>query len=140
MKKMKCEICGSTNIKRTDADVFECQECGIQSSKSEAINLLTEVAEETASSITFSAEQINPAPTVLNVNLESWDDSADSDEDPEPTPVWSDPKLNFAAAKKIETLLLSGNKLGAIGAYREATGLGLADAKNAVERIAQQLK
>lgn len=37
--------------------------------------------------------------------------------------------------KRIETLLLDGNKIGAIKAYREQTGLGLAEAKYAVEQM-----
>ena len=35
MKKMKCEVCGSTEIKKIDDSIFECQSCGVQYSKDE---------------------------------------------------------------------------------------------------------
>lgn len=44
MKKMKCEVCGSTDIKRVEASIFECQSCGVQYTKEEAQKLLVEIA------------------------------------------------------------------------------------------------
>ena len=35
MKKMQCEVCGSTDIKKIDDSIFECQSCGVQYSKDE---------------------------------------------------------------------------------------------------------
>ena len=43
MKKMQCEVCGSTEIKKVSADIFECQSCGIQYSTAEVKKLLVEV-------------------------------------------------------------------------------------------------
>ena len=43
MKKMKCEVCGSTEIKKIDDSIFECQSCGVQYSKEEAVKLLVEL-------------------------------------------------------------------------------------------------
>ncbi len=44
MKKMQCEVCGSTEIKKISNDVFECQSCGIQYSIEEAKRLLVEIS------------------------------------------------------------------------------------------------
>lgn len=41
--------------------------------------------------------------------------------------------------KQIEALLLDGNKIEAIKAYREQTGLGLAEAKDAIEQMERTL-
>ena len=43
MKKMQCEVCGSTDIKKIDDTTFECQSCGVQYSKEEAVKLLVEL-------------------------------------------------------------------------------------------------
>lgn len=43
MKKMQCETCGSTDIKKINDDVFECQSCGVQYSGEEAKSLLVEI-------------------------------------------------------------------------------------------------
>lgn len=40
MKKMQCEVCGSTDIKKIDDTTFECQSCGVQYSKEEVQKLL----------------------------------------------------------------------------------------------------
>ncbi len=46
MKKMQCEVCGSTEIKKISDDIFECQSCGIQYSKNEIQKLLVEITGE----------------------------------------------------------------------------------------------
>lgn len=46
MKKIQCEVCGSTEIKKVDDDLFECQSCGIQYSKNDVTNLLVEITGE----------------------------------------------------------------------------------------------
>lgn len=43
MKKMQCETCGSTQIKKISDDLFECQHCGVQYSNDEAKGLLVEI-------------------------------------------------------------------------------------------------
>lgn len=43
MKKMKCEVCGSTEIKKIADTTFECQSCGVLYSKEEAVKLLVEL-------------------------------------------------------------------------------------------------
>ena len=43
MRKMQCEVCGSTTIKKTGESTFECQSCGVQYSKEEVQKLLVEV-------------------------------------------------------------------------------------------------
>ena len=43
MKKMQCEVCGSTDIKKIDDSTFECQSCGVQYSKNEVQKLLVEI-------------------------------------------------------------------------------------------------
>lgn len=45
MKKMQCEVCGGTTIKKIGESMFECQSCGIQYSNDEVKNLLVEVTE-----------------------------------------------------------------------------------------------
>lgn len=46
MKKMQCEVCGSTEIKKVDDAIFECQSCGVQYSKEEVQKLLVELTGE----------------------------------------------------------------------------------------------
>lgn len=46
MKKMQCEVCGSTDIKKVDDSIFECQSCGVQYDKSEVQKLLVELTGE----------------------------------------------------------------------------------------------
>jgi len=43
MKKMQCEVCGSTEFKKTPEGFFECQSCGIQYGVEEAKKILMEV-------------------------------------------------------------------------------------------------
>lgn len=43
MKKMQCEVCGSTLIKKVDETTFECQSCGVQYDSTEVKKLLMEV-------------------------------------------------------------------------------------------------
>lgn len=57
MKKMQCEVCGSTDIKKVDDTTFECQSCGVQYSKDEAKKLLVEISGEVK--INHSAEVEN---------------------------------------------------------------------------------
>ena len=54
MKKMVCEICGSSNI-RKESGIFKCLECGTEYSLEEARSLLVEVGEEA------KVEQTTPA-------------------------------------------------------------------------------
>ena len=49
----------------------------------------------------------------------------------EGTPVPASP----AGDPEIQQLLLQGNKIGAIKRYRELTGAGLAEAKDAIDRL-----
>lgn len=46
MKKMQCEVCGSTDIKKIDDSIFECQSCGVQYDKNEVQKLLVELTGE----------------------------------------------------------------------------------------------
>ena len=46
MKKMQCEVCGSTDIKKVDDSIFECQSCGVQYDKNEVQKLLVELTGE----------------------------------------------------------------------------------------------
>lgn len=43
MKKMQCEVCGGTTIKKIGESMFECQSCGVQYGKEEVQKLLVEV-------------------------------------------------------------------------------------------------
>ncbi len=43
MKKMQCEVCGGTEIKKVGDGIFECQSCGIQYSSEEVKKLLVEI-------------------------------------------------------------------------------------------------
>lgn len=43
MKKMQCEVCGSTEIKKVSDGIFECQSCGVQYNTTEVKKLLVEV-------------------------------------------------------------------------------------------------
>ncbi|MBQ9227470.1 MAG: tetratricopeptide repeat protein [Eubacterium sp.] len=46
MKKIQCEVCGSTEIKKVGDDLFECQSCGVQYSKNDVSKLLVEIKGE----------------------------------------------------------------------------------------------
>jgi hypothetical protein len=48
--------------------------------------------------------------------------------------------MNDALKEQIRSLLLQGNKIEAIKIYREATGLGLAESKYAVEVVETELR
>lgn len=48
--------------------------------------------------------------------------------------------MNDVVKEQIRSLLLQGNKIEAIKIYREATGLGLAESKSAVEMVEAELK
>ncbi len=44
MKKIQCEMCGSNEVKKINDTTFECQSCGTQYSKDEAVKLLIEMS------------------------------------------------------------------------------------------------
>ena len=46
MKKIQCEVCGSTEIKKVGDDLFECQSCGVQYSKNDVSKLLVKITGE----------------------------------------------------------------------------------------------
>lgn len=48
--------------------------------------------------------------------------------------------LNPEQMQKIEEALAAGQKIDAIAVYREATGLGLAESKDAIEALQAKLK
>ena len=58
---MQCEVCGSINIKKINENTFECQECGVQYDKIEAIKLLVEISEVTFGNEGNRLEQVNTA-------------------------------------------------------------------------------
>ena len=58
MKKIQCEVCGSTEIKKISDDLFECQSCGIQYEKSEIQKLLVEITGEVKIDHTEDAEKM----------------------------------------------------------------------------------
>lgn len=116
MKKIQCEICGSSDIRKVGGGVFQCQQCGIQYSREEAIKLLSEAA----------PPSFAPAPPRVG-----HDDIAVAS-------VEVDSRRPAGLALKLENRLSAGDKLGAIAVYREATGAGLADAKAAVEEFARK--
>ncbi len=43
MKRMQCEACGSSDIRKISDDIFECQSCGVQYEKSQIQKLLVEI-------------------------------------------------------------------------------------------------
>ena len=51
-----------------------------------------------------------------------------------------EPNLSSAQRDAIQTEIFAGKKISAIKAYREATGAGLKDAKDAVEAMEAQLR
>ena len=51
-----------------------------------------------------------------------------------------DPNSDPALAPQVQDALRHGNKIEAIKIYRELTGVGLAEAKNAIERAEQFIK
>ena len=53
---------------------------------------------------------------------------------------YADPNSNPALAPQIQEALRRGNKIEAIKIYRELTGVGLAEAKQAIERAEPFIK
>lgn len=53
---------------------------------------------------------------------------------------YADPDSNLALSPQIQEALRRGNKIEAIKIYRELTGVGLSEAKQAIERGEQFLK
>lgn len=51
-----------------------------------------------------------------------------------------DPNADPALAPQIQEALKRGNKIEAIKIYRELTGVGLAEAKQAIERVEQSIR
>lgn len=43
MKRLQCEICGSTAIKKVDESTYECMSCGIRYDKDDVKKLLVEL-------------------------------------------------------------------------------------------------
>lgn len=58
MKKMQCEVCGSTEIKKIADDLFECQSCGVQYGANEIQKLLVEITGEVKIDHTEDAEKM----------------------------------------------------------------------------------
>jgi len=54
--------------------------------------------------------------------------------------VYADPSSNPVISPQIQDALRRGNKIEAIKIYRELTGVGLAEAKQAIDRAEQSLK
>ena len=59
MKKMQCEVCGSTDIKKIDDTTFECQSCGVQYSKEEVQKLLVEIPDMAGTDVSQELENTN---------------------------------------------------------------------------------
>jgi len=53
---------------------------------------------------------------------------------------YADPNSDPVLAPRIQEALRSGNKIEAIKIYRELTGVGLAEAKQAIDRAEQFIK
>ncbi len=50
---------------------------------------------------------------------------------------YADPNTDPALSPQIQEALRRGNKIGAVKLYRELTGVGLAEAKQAIDRAEQ---
>jgi ribosomal protein L7/L12 len=53
---------------------------------------------------------------------------------------YADPNSDRALAPQVQDVLRRGNKIEAIKIYRELTGVGLAEAKQAIDRAEQFIK
>ncbi len=53
---------------------------------------------------------------------------------------YADPNSDPALAPQIQQALRNGNKIEAVKLYREMTGVGLAEAKKAIDRAEQFIK
>lgn len=78
--------------------------------------------------------KFNPTGTPLCGNC---GESLPSESAPEETPAVSDQPAS-GSDDEVMKLLRSGSKIGAIKAYREQTGVGLKEAKDAVEAMASE--
>ena len=68
MKRMTCELCGSTNFVKQDG-MFVCQDCGCKYTVEEARKLMVEVDGPAPSATPSAAPAVAPAPN--NTQLES---------------------------------------------------------------------
>lgn len=104
MKKIQCEICGGTEIIKTNDGVFKCQGCGVEYDNAQVKSLLSEHIELTEDNYIFIEGLFEKAIVTLVEFIEK------------------------------------GNKIQAIGACRDITGKGLAEAKEIIENIQTQIK
>ena len=72
MKKIKCEMCDSTNFVKQDG-MFVCQDCGIKYTVEEARKLMVEVEDESVTPVVVTPTPKVEAPVVNNgVSLENY--------------------------------------------------------------------
>jgi hypothetical protein len=135
MKKMQCEVCGSTDIKKIDDSIFECQSCGVQYSKDEVQKLLVEIPDMAGTDVSQELENTNqPTSDAIYTDMDygvTGDDINISSSSK--TGAMRILNVSRQDAMIIDRLVRGGDKIKAIGKYREATGFGLAEAKNAIE-------
>lgn len=132
MKKIRCEICDSNQIKKDSESAFVCQDCGMQYDIATVRTLLTEDMQkpceftEDQKTNLNSQNALNCSPTFNNESIIASSKNSNG--------ILGELSQNYI--NEIERIAFSGDrswKIKAIGLYREATGLGLAEEKNAIE-------
>lgn len=135
---MQCEICGSNQIKKENENTFVCQECGMQYDIQTVRNLLKDDNESA-----FTSNNKNPTIEDLNDILNNPVSFTDV---PRETVLSKEDLFLGIIDRKYKDEIAkwarSGDrswKIKAIGLYREATGFGLAEAKDAIDRYYAEL-
>lgn len=129
---MKCEICGSNSIKKESDSTFVCQDCGMQYDISMVRNLLQDQVDNSTKN-NDSDKTIEFVNIAFN-NLSSYDELHRDDYTRENDILGN---IDRQYKMKIKECVRSGGiseKVKAIGLYREASGLGLADAKEIIDK------
>lgn len=151
MKRLTCEMCGSTDMMKEDG-VFVCQSCGMKYSVEEAKKMMIEGTVEVQGTVKVdSSDEIEnflirakqfEAEYQTEKALEYYNKVLDIDANNQMakekiielhTFYIGSVKVSEASIHNINAMMAANRKLDAIKYVRETSGLGLADAKMWVE-------
>ena len=154
MKPLTCELCGSNDVVKQDG-YFVCQHCNTKYSVEEAKRMMVEGKVEvdgvaTTESLLTRAEQFYQQGDyekakeyynrVLDINPNNEDaKNGISNSSQQSLPQVGGYDVSVELYNEIERLLESNQKILAIKALKDYTGIGLAEAKAAVEALMHKM-
>lgn len=151
MTALKCEICGGSLILMADMETFECENCGTKYPKKVLQKIYAEITGAVRVEGSVQVEGIASISSLLQRaqefeqghNYEKAKEYFNRVLDIDPTndearQGLETPRISLRTqerAAQIAVYVKRGDKLNAIKAYRELTGLGLLEAKEKIEII-----